>query len=420
MQTLAMTRVSLGSLVPDPSNARLHGPENLEAIAASLKRFGQTEPLIVQKATRLIIGGNGRHRAMQQLGWTECNIVEVDCDNLEATSLAIALNRTAELATWDNETLSKLLSTLRAEDALEGVGFDSSQIDDLLAELKANEPRQVDDPGPGEPPEVPVSRRGDLWLLGDHRLLCGDSTNAADVKRVMGGTLANLVATDSPYLVDYTGERPNNSGKDWTAVYKEVEIKDADQFFRATCTNILEALAPHGAIYFWHAHKRCGLIQQISTELGILDHQQIIWVKPSPVFGRVFWHFRHEPCMMGWRKGSQPDHDGDQSIDSVWEVDWNGKARIQSDHPTSKPTELFQRPIRKHTKAGDICLEPFSGSGSQIIAAEIENRRCYAIEISEPFVDVAIERWQVATGRAAVLEATNQTYSQIAAERKSP
>jgi DNA modification methylase len=233
----------------------------------------------------------------------------------------------------------------------------------------------------------------------------------------MAGTQAALCATDSPYLVGYTGERPNDSGKDWSATYREIEIKDAEGFFRATFTNILAVLGENAALYAWHAHKRSGLIQSIWEDLGILDHQQIVWVKPASVFGRVYWHFRHEPCMMGWRQGSKPEHNGQHEFDSVWEVDWAGKARIQSEHPTSKPVELFARPMRKHTQPGDVCFEPFSGSGSQLIAAEELGRRCYAIEITPTFVDVAVQRWQQFTGQKATLDGDGRTFDEIRAER---
>ena len=231
-------------------------------------------------------------------------------------------------------------------------------------------------------------------------------------------------------MVDYTGERPNQSGKDWTANYREIDVTDADGFFRALFTNVLANVAPRAAIYCWHAHKRQALIARVWAELGILDHQQVIWVKPTPVFGRVYWHFRHEPCMMGWIQGSQPTHDSNHAHNSVWEpleagtkledltkpqllkmikdhstvweIDWEGKSRvIGNEHPTQKPVEIFARPIRKHTIPGQIVLEPFSGSGSQIIAAEQLGRRCYALEISPRFCDVAIARWEKLTGKTA-------------------
>jgi DNA modification methylase len=415
---LRVRTVPLDSLHADPANVRTHGPQNLESIIASLKRFGQAEPLVVQQSTGRIIGGNGRLQAMKQLGWTECEIVELDLDDLQATSLAIALNRTGELAGWDEPALAKLLDQLRKEDALDGVGFSTDDIDELVAQLREEEDRELTDDGPDEPPAVAVAKLGDLWCLGEHRLLCGDSTKLADVHRVMGGAKAALCATDPPYLVDYTGERPNDSGKDWTATYREIDIEDADGFFRAVFANVLDVLGPKGALYCWHAHKRCGDIQRIWRDLGILDHQQIIWVKPTPVFGRVYWHFRHEPCVMGWRQGDKPEHDGVHDHDSVWECDWDGKARVVgNEHPTEKPVELFVRPMKKHTKHGDVVFEPFSGSGSQLIAAERTQRRCRAIEISPPFVDVAIKRWQKATGQEATLDGDGRTFAAIAAER---
>ncbi len=414
---LVTKRVPLDSLHLDPANARAHGDANMAAIVGSLCRFGQAEPLVVQASTKRVIGGNGRLVAMKKLGWTECDVVELDLDDLQATSLGIALNRTGELAEWDEPVLAKLLSELREEDALDGVGFDDEDIDALLAEIADGEAAEIDDPGPEEPPENPVSRTGDLWTLGEHRLLCGDATSPDDVARLMGGEKAALVATDPPYLVDYTGERPNDSGKDWTATYREIDIKDADGFFRSVFSNILQVVAPKAALYCWHAHKRTGVIQAIWEDLGILDHQQIIWVKPASVFGRVYYHFRHEPCMMGWVKGSQPGHDGQHEFDSVWEVDWGGKARNAGDHPTQKPVELFARPMRKHTRRGDIVLEPFSGSGSQIIAAEQEGRRCRALEISPAFVDVAVRRWEQATGKGVVLDGTERTFDEIAGDR---
>jgi DNA modification methylase len=411
--------VALDSLQLDPSNVRTHGTRNMESICASLTRFGQAEPLVVQQRTSRVIGGNGRLQAMRQLGWTECEVVELDLDDLQATSLSIALNRTGELAGWDEPALAQLLEQLRQEDSLDGVGFSEHDIDALVQKLRDQEEidRDLADDGPEEPPAVAIARTGDLWCLGDHRLLCGDSTNLKDVRRVMASDKAALVATDPPYLVDYTGERPNDSGKDWTASYREIDIEDADGFFRSVFVNVLEVLGPKGAIYCWHAHKRCGDIQRIWRELGILDHQQIVWVKPTPVFGRVYWHFRHEPCVMGWRQGDKPEHDGVHEHDSVWEVDWEGKARFSGDHPMTKPVELFVRPIKKHTRVGDVVFEPFSGSGSQLIAAERTGRKCRAIEISPPFIDVAIRRWQKATGQDATLDDDGRTFAEVAAER---
>ena len=350
---------------------------------------------------------------------TEVPVWWFDGDDLAAVAFSIADNRTHEFAEWNDAELAKLLAQLKKEDSLDGVGYSDEDLDALVQQLRDQEQadKDLDDDGADEPPKVAIAKTGDLWVLGDHRLLCGDSTSLKDVLRVMDGEKAALVATDPPYLVDYTGERPNDSGKDWTDSYREIDIQDADGFFKAVFTNVLEVLGHKAAIYCWHAHKRCGDIQRIWRDLGILDHQQIIWVKPTPVFGRVYYHFRHEPCMMGWKQGDKPEHDGVHEHDSVWEVDWDGKAKFSCDHPTSKPVELFVRPIKKHTRVGALTFEPFSGSGSGIMAAERTGRRCRAIEISPPFVDVAIRRWQKATGNEATLDGDGRTFAEIAVER---
>ncbi len=410
--------VAIDRLFCSPTNPRKNDAA-VPHVAASIRRFGWHQPIVARR-TGEVIAGNTRLKAAQSLGMTEVPVWWFDGSDIDAIAYTIADNRTATFAENDEPALAKLLEALRAEDSLEGVGYSTDDIDALVQQLRDQE--QVDkdlaDDGAEAPPAVAVAKTGDLWCLGEHRLLCGDSTNLKDVLRLMGTDKAALVATDPPYLVDYTGERPNDSGKDWTASYREIDIKDADGFFRAVFVNVLEVLGPKGAIYCWHAHKRCGDIQRIWRELGILDHQQIIWVKPTPVFGRVYWHFRHEPCVMGWKQGDKPDHDGVHDHDSVWECDWDGKARVVgTEHPTEKPVELFVRPIKKHTHVGDVVFEPFSGSGSQIIAAERTGRRCRAIEISPPFVDVAIKRWQKATGQEATLDGDGRTFTMVTAER---
>jgi len=204
-QTLAISRVPLGTLHPDPSNARAHPGENLDAIRASLARFGQAEPLVVQAGTGRVIGGNGRLVAMKQLGWEECDVVELDLDDLGATALGIALNRTAETAAWDEPVLARILDELRNADALDGIGFSEDDLDDLLQGLDAGE-ADVEDAGAGEPPQVAITRPGDAWVLGEHRLLCGDATNAAAVSRLLSGATPGLMVTDPPYGVSYRPE----------------------------------------------------------------------------------------------------------------------------------------------------------------------------------------------------------------------
>lgn len=386
----------------------------VEAVARSIREFGFRVPIVVD-ADGVIICGHTRLKAAIKLGFSEVPVhVATDLTEAQAKAYRIADNQTATIAGWDGDLLRGELEGLRAlECDLAALGFSDAELSEFTAP-PANEGQCDPDETP-KPPKVAVTRPGDLWLLGEHRLLSGSSTNPADVDKLMDGRKATLVATDPPYLVSYTGERPNDSGKDWSATYREVEITDADGFFRGLFSNVLRVIAPHAAIYCWHAHKRQSLIARVWEDLGILDHQQVIWVKPTPVFGRVYWHFRHEPCMMGWIKGSQPEHDSDHTHNSVWEIDWEGKSRIiGNEHPTQKPVEIFARPIRKHTRPGDICFEPFSGSGSQIIAAEREGRRCYAMELEPVFVDVAVRRWESFTGKKAVRLSADEAVTQPA------
>lgn len=415
-----LRRVRASELRPNPRNWRTHPPEQQDALRGVLAEVGYADALIARETEdgglELIDG----HLRAETTPDAEVPVLVLDVSESEAAKILATLDPLSGMAGIDEGKLKDLLAGVSTQnEAL------AKMLDDLAKEAGAIDLTAIteDDP-PAVLPEA-VSRPGDLWVFpgadGEpwHRLLCGDSTRSEDVLRVMDGKLAALVATDPPYLVDYTGERPEGSGKDWSDAYREVEITDADGFFTSVFTNALTVMAPNTAIYCWHAHKRQRLIAEVWERLGILDHQQIIWVKPTPVFGRVFWHFQHEPCMMGWVQGSQPPHDSDHRFSSVWTIDWEGKSRVVGNqHPTQKPLELFARPMRKHTRKGDVCFEPFSGSGSQLVAAEQMGRRCYAIELEPRFVDVAVRRWQQVTGRSAVLEETGETWDEIAAERE--
>ncbi len=397
---MAIEMRSVDEITPFPGNPRKNAGA-VDAVARSIKEYGFKVPIILD-AEGTIVCGHTRLLAAQKLGMAAVPVhIARELTPEQVRGLRIADNQVATLATFDDELLARELADLKSLGVdLDILGFSETEIARLLEPgLEVGETAPDDVP---EPPPVAITQRGDIWLLGKHRLMCGDSTNGADVDRLMDGKKAAICATDPPFLVDYTGDRPNDSGKDWSAVYHEIDIKDADAFFRGVFTNVLRVIKPKAAIYCWHAHKRQALISKVWDDLDILDHQQIVWVKPTPVFGRVYWHFRHEPAMMGWRRGSQPEHDSDHTFNSVWEIDWEGKSRIVgNEHPTSKPAELFARPIRKHTKPGDVCFEPFSGSGSQLIACEKEGRRCYAMEIEPVFVDVAVRRWESFTGKKA-------------------
>jgi DNA modification methylase len=421
---MKITMVPIDQIKPYKGNPRINA-HAVEAVARSLKQFGWRQPLVTDKAGVLIVGDT-RLKAAQSLGMTEAPVHVADMTKEQAKAYRLADNRLGELATWDDEALRKEIEGLKAFPDLTSIlGWTPEELG-ILTAPQPNPGLTAADEVP-EPRKRPRTKKGDLWILGEHRLLCGSSTKDEDVDKLMDGKQAAICATDPPYCIDYTGDRPEQAGKDWSDVYKEVEIKDPKAFFSEMLVLIKSILAPKAAIYIWHAHKRQAMLSELLEALGFLSHQQIIWVKPTPVFGRSTWHFQHEPCLMGWIQGSQPKADGNHDISSVWkvdfqlpekgktvkvtaaetdvwEVDWEGKARIIGNkHPTQKPVELFARPIRRHTKPGAVCFEPFSGSGSQIIACEQTGRRCYAMELEPTFVDVAVDRWEAFTGKKATL-----------------
>jgi DNA modification methylase len=431
---MKVTMRPIDSIRPYKNNPRLNDAA-VAKVKASLEAFGWQQPIVVDRKGEIIVG-HTRWRAAKERGEKEVPTVEATkLTPAQVKAYRLADNKVGEIATWDEGKLAAELKELKLIDwDMTAFGWTPEDLRGL--EAQATQGLQAPDEVPKAPnPKDVKTRRGDVWELGEHRLMCGSSTEPADVEKLMAGEAAAICATDPPYLVDYTGVKPvedgkggyKPGGKDWSDTYREIEIKDADGFFRALFSNMREVLAPQAAIYCWHAHKRVGLIQRIWEELDILDHQQIVWVKPTPVFGRCFWHFRHEPCMMGWKRGEGPRHDGVHDIDSVWrvglddeaarkgkqkvsaaetdvwEVDWEGKARVVgNEHPTQKPVELFARPIRRHTKPGAVCFEPFSGSGSQIIACEQTGRRCRAMELEPVFVEVAVRRWEAFTGKKGV------------------
>jgi DNA modification methylase len=418
-EALAVEWVPLDRLRCNLSNPRRNDPA-VPHVAASLRRFGWRQPIVAKRSGE-VVAGNTRLKAAQRMGMARVPVVWFDGSDTEATAYAVADNRTHEFSEWDERALADLLEELRAEDALEGVGYTDDDIDALIAELDADNSNAsgLDDPGPSPPPLQPVTRPGDLLRLGQHRLLCGDATDPADLARLTDGRKAVLLATDPPYCVDYTGaDRPQNSGKDWTAVYREVEIDDLGEFLTACFRAVLPHLRDDAAIYVWHAHRQYPVLDRVFEEFGILRHQPIVWVKPASTFTYSFYRWGHETCLFGWRKGHKPPHYLDNQLTSVWEVDWDGLQRlVGNEYPTQKPVRLFEIPMEQHTRPGAVVLEPFCGSGSQLIAAERLRRRCFALEICPAFVDVAIRRWEGATGREAVLDSTGKSFRQLTRER---
>jgi DNA modification methylase len=391
--------IPINKLRPWKDNPRKNDPA-VDTVAESIKRFGFGAPIIARLADGEVIAGHTRLKAAIKLGLQEVPVRFLDLDPADAHLLALADNKTSQIAEWDDDALARILAELRAKevDLLAGTGFGEAEIDALIRSAQGL-PEAGVDPGPGEPPDDPVSKPGEVYKLGCHRLLCADSTKPEDVQRLMDGQRAIMMNTDPPYLVNYTGEdhpqsferkkdgKSNN--KNWDA-YKDP--KTSVDFFASFIRLALQhALIENPACYQWHASRRQALVEAAWTANGLLLHQQIVWVKSRPILTHSHYLWQHEPCFYGWIEGRppalRPPVSGECS--TVWAI--NGEN--DGIHPTQKPVEIFERPIKYHTQVGDIVYEPFSGSGSQIIAAAKLGRRCFAMELEPAFVDVARRRW---------------------------
>ncbi|MFB0523936.1 MAG: site-specific DNA-methyltransferase [Phycisphaerae bacterium] len=420
----------LDQLKPAGYNPRVIDAESLAGLTNSISRFGCVEPIVVNMRGRknVIIGGNQRFKALRSLGVTECLCVTVNCSKADEKLLNLTLNNPQIQGDFVKKIV-EYIEKLRRE-LPDDNDFLNLRIAELQMELGPGKTGRIPDDDIPRIPEKVTARTGDLWILGKHRLLCGDSTKEADVSRLMNGQKASLFATDPPYGVGYTGkDRPQNSGKDWSDRYSDVKIDDVKKFIKSFYVAGLKHVKKNTALYLWHASECRRIIDGICDELDILRHQQIIWAKPCIVFGFSLYAWRHEPCVLMWQRGHKPyhikksisigtvwpvgyDRSGDPTTPEyytdVWELDYDGKKRRTGEHPTIKPVEIFAIPMRVHTKTGDICYEPFCGSGSQIIAAEKLDRRCFAMEKEPVFVGVAIERWEQWTGKKAKLKGTRQ------------
>lgn len=390
-------KVKLSAIHEDESNARLHPDENLSDIRASLIEFGQVEPLVVQKSTGKIIGGNGRYQVMKSLEWKECDVVYVDVDNTKSTALGIALNRAGERAEWDDDVLAGLLSDIDGE-----VGEELQlSLKDLEESLEVDLPEVESD----APPQIDRAKhlhkkwgtkKGQLWLIGDHRLLCGDSTDRGDVEKVMAGKKAYLMATDPPYGVDFAGAKYNPRAKEWEGI--EGDKVQGDDLRAFICT-MLKVWFPNieeqAAFYLWSAAMSEGAAAAAGIkDSGLHIQSQIIWKKNCLVLGQADYHWMHENCWYAFFKGKKHRWYGERDKTTVWEVDKIANASYI--HPMQKPTELYSIPMQHHTLTGDVVAEPFAGSGSQYVAAQNLNRKCYGIEISPAYCAVILERMKTA------------------------
>ena len=417
---LAVEYRPLDSLVPYARNARTHSEAQVAEIAGSIREFGFTNPVLIAEDGTLI-AGHGRVLAARLLGMdTVPTITLTGLSDSQRRALVLADNRIALNAGWDEALLSLELTDLKEAGFDLGIlGFEDGELDRLLAGTEGEEEGSTPPVVIPEPPRDPASRTGDLWILGDHRLLCGDSTSHDDVRRLMNGERAVLFATDPPYLVDYDGSNHPTRNKDWSASYGTTwddSSQGAELYDGFISAAVAEAITEDAAWYCWHASRRQAMLEACWEKAGAFVHQQIIWVKDRGVLTRSHYLWKHEPCFMGWRRPNRPPKVADETLPSTWEMPSFAKEE-RPDHPTPKPLDAFGIPMRQHVARGGLCYEPFSGSGSQIMAGEANDRRVFAMEISGAYVDVAVERWQAETGREAVLDGDGQTFAEVRTER---
>lgn len=420
--SVTVTEVPLSAFVLDPENARQHPDRNARTVEQSVRDVGFARSIVVvpdgeDEASNRVLAGNLSLQSAQAAGLTKGVIIDVDGQTVVAVrrrgltetqqkQLALADNRAGELATWNQEELQRQLRTLQDEGiSLDAMGWLPGEWRDLTKVKAGGASDELD--RPAKPRPLTTITRGDAFRLGEHIILCGDSRDPESIARVMRAEKAVLLNTDPPYGVDYAAVKdgiPRPGFRSMLADQQHVENDDlvdgpALQTFLET---VIRSAVPHlsetCAFYFWHPMLTQGTFFAAAAA-DILIHRQIIWVKPHMVLTRSgMYHWKHELCFYGWRRGHRPPWYGDKGQVSVWEV---GPETSDRHHPTQKPVELFLRPIRNHCRYGEVIYEPFLGSGSQVIAAEQAGVSCRAIEIDPVYVQQAIDRWEAFSGKVA-------------------
>lgn len=386
-----------------PYNPRRISDHDLKALRRSLRRFDCVEPIVVNQRTERIVGGHQRVKAAEAEGIATLPVVYVDLDERAEQQLNLALNRIH--GEFVPEALSAILADLKSlGENLELTGFDEGELADLLGLVEGPKHGKTDPDDVPTKPE-PRTQRGDLWLLGDHRLFCGDATQANDVQMVMGGERFAILVTDPPYGVSYADKNAflNHLDKG-NRVQKEIagdhEAPEAMAEFWRTAFSSARPFAKEGASYYVTGPQGGDLLLLLLTALrdaGFPLKHMLIWAKNNHVLGRSDYHYKHEPILFGWVKGSHCFH-GPAGEVSLWTVDRPAKSDL---HPTMKPVWLFARAIRNSSRTGDVVLDPFLGSGTSLIAAEQMGRRCFGLEIDPAYGDVIVARWEKFTGRKA-------------------
>ena len=396
-------RWAIDRLLPYARNARTHSPAQIDQIAASMREWGWTNPVLVDEKG-MIIAGHGRIEAARKLGLPEVPVmVAAGWSEAKKRAYVIADNKLALNAGWDEDLLAAELTDLRelAFD-LDLVGFDAAELERLLCSGEAIE---GEDEVP-EAPETPVSQAGDLWLLGRHRLLCGDATVKSDVARLLGDVRPHLMVTDPPYGVEYDPAWRNETGASQTRRTGKVLNDDRADWREAW------ALFPGDVAYVWHGALHAGTVADSLVSCGFEIRSQIVWTKERLVLSRGHYHWQHEPCWYAVRKDGSGAWAGDRKQTTVWPIASRDQD-AETVHGTQKPVECMRRPMLNNSSPGQVVYEPFSGSGSSLIAAETCGRVCLAIELDPAYVDVAVIRWELLTGETPVLDGSGTSFAEV-------
>ena len=388
---------SIESIKPYERNARIHGPEQLEQIRASLREFGFVSPVLIDSEGNLI-AGHGRVEAAKLEGMTEVPCVIADgLTDAQRRAYILADNRLAETSTWDEALLKIELGEL-GEIGLDfdAIGFDLGDIGGAELDDEAEaEPEAQEDDYDGSVPETTIVKRGDVYALGRHRLMCGDATSSGDVQVLMRGGQADLLLTDPPYGVDYTGKTAD-------ALKIDNDKKSDDEFaafLEKSFSNAMDAIKAGAAFYIWHADIKSHLFRNACVKAGFEVRQCLVWVKNALVLGRQDYQWKHEPCLYGWKGGAGHQWYADRKQTTVLEFD---RPTRSAEHPTMKPIALFDYQIKNSSKKNDIVLDLFAGSGTTVLACQQNGRTAYCMELAPKYCQVIIDRWEALTGEKAV------------------
>jgi DNA modification methylase len=404
-------RRPLASLIPYARNARTHSEAQVAQIAASMREWGWTNPVLVDEQST-IIAGHGRVMAAEKLGFDSVPVMVAEgWSDAQKRAYILADNKLALNAGWDEEMLRIELSGLHGDGYdVELTGFTGDELNMMLA------PRTEGLTDPDAVPDVPtepVTVLGDVWLLGRHRLVCGDSTTVESVDKALNGVKPHLMVTDPPYGVKYDPNWRNEADRANGKAYGASAVGKVSNDDRADWSEAW-ALFPGDVAYVWHGALHAATVAESLAACGFEVRAQIIWAKSRMVIGRGHYHWHHEPCWYAVKKGGTGHWCGDRKQTTLWTIE---HAKSETGHGTQKPVECMMRPIDNNSSFGQAVYEPFSGSGTTIIAAEMTGRCCHAIELDPGYVDVAVRRWQEFTGKIATHADTGLSFAEMAADR---